>query len=199
MHDACARIPLLARLPGRFAAGQVCDMPANLVDIAPTVCAAAGTRIDSHALDGCDLADLATGATQRELVFSQHAFVPFKPKGHLLHQDPESRAALSTHMAVSRRWKYVYSAPDHREFLFDRRTDPLETRNRAGVVLCQKELAAMRGALLDHLRAGGETGGITPEGHWREFPRQVLPEDPDALLLIQDHAWPDTRIPGYTD
>jgi hypothetical protein len=133
------------------------------------------------------------------MVFAQHAFVPFKPQGHLLHKDPESRAALSTYMAASRRWKYVYSAPDHKEFLFDRLTDPLETRNRAGLVLCRHELAAMRKALMDHLRDGGETGGLTPDGQWREFPPQTLPDDPDALLLIQDHAWPETRLPGYTD
>lgn len=199
MHDACARIPMLARLPGRFAAGQVCTAPASLVDIAATVCGAAGARVESHPLDGCDLADLATGAAAREMVFAQHAFVPFKPQGHLLHQDPASRAALSTYMAVSRRWKYVYSAPDHREFLFDRTGDPLETRSRAGLPLCREPLNALRKALMDHLRAGGETGSIAPDGQWREFPRQTLPEDPDALLLIQDHAWPDTRISGYTD
>ncbi len=199
MHDACARVPLLARLPGRFAPGAACTVPASLVDIAPTVCAAAGARVESHPLDGCDLAELARGAVPREMVFAQHAFVPFRPQGHLLHQNPETRAALSTYMAVSRRWKYVYSATDHREFLFDRLTDPLETRNRAGLPHCREPLAALRGALQEHLRSGGETAGIGPDGAWREFPPQRLPEDPDALLLVQDHSWPDTRIPGYTD
>jgi len=199
MHDSCARIPMLARLPGRFAEGAVCAAPVSLVDVAATVCAAAGTGIRSHALDGLDLADIAAGAVTRETVFAQHAMVPFTAAARELHQNAETRASLSTYMAVSRRWKYVYSAPDHREFLFDRLMDPLETRSRAGVPLCRRDLATLRTALLDHLRAGGETGGITAEGQWREFPRQVLPADPDALLLVQDHPWPDTRLPGYTD
>lgn len=199
MHDSCARIPLLARLPGRFGNGQVCNTPVSLVDIAATVGAVAGAEITSHPLDGVDLAETAGGTASRDLVFSQHAFVPFAPGARDLHKSPETRAALSTYMAVSRRWKYVYSAPDHREFLFDRLGDPLETRNRAGLPFCRRELVAMRDALMEHLRAGGETGGITADGQWREFPRQRLPEDPDALLLIQDHGWPDTRLPGYTD
>lgn len=199
MHDSCARIPLLASLPGRFQPGQVCDQPASLVDIAATVCGAAGVELGTHALDGLDLAEVASGAAARERVFAQHAFVPFTPQGAALHRQPESRAALSTYMAVSRRWKYVYSAPDHREFLFDRVTDPLETRNRAGVPLCRSAVNSMRTALMEHLRAGGETGGIDEAGQWREFPRLTLPQDPDALLLIQDHPWPDTHIPGYSE
>ncbi len=52
---------------------------------------------------------------------------------------------------------------------------------------------------MEHLRAGGETGGIDETGQWREFPRLTIPQDPDALLLIQDHPWPDTHIPGYSE
>jgi len=43
MHDASSRIPMLARLPGRFPAGVRCDAPVSLVDILPTLAAAAAT------------------------------------------------------------------------------------------------------------------------------------------------------------
>ncbi|NLF15970.1 MAG: sulfatase-like hydrolase/transferase [Lentisphaerae bacterium] len=199
MHDACARIPMLLSWPGRLAGGQVCNAPVSLVDVAPTLCAAAGTRIGSHALDGLDLASIAEGTARREAVFAQHAVIPPVAGARDLHDHPESRAALSTYMAVSRDWKYVYSATDHREFLFDRRSDPAETRNRAGLGLCREPLQALRAALVEELRAAGETGGLQPDGSWREFPRLALSPDPDAHLLVQDHPWADTRIPGYTN
>ena len=42
MLDSAARIPLIARLPGRFAAGTSCGAAASLVDVMPTALAAAG-------------------------------------------------------------------------------------------------------------------------------------------------------------
>ena len=190
MHDSCARVPMIARLPGRFEGGDVCAGPANLVDVAPTVLAATGAVIDSHPLDGQDLAEVASGRSDRELVFSQHVW-------HPRDANAEQRAAMATYMAVSQSWKYVYSAPDDREFLFDRVTDPHETRNRAGISFCRPALSAMRSALIAHLREGGETAGLDGDA-WRHFPRQEMSPDPDEGLLIQDHPWAETQISGYT-
>ena len=107
---------------------------------------------------------------------------------------------MSQYMAVSREWKYVYSAPDGKEFLFDRVRDPLETRNRASVQFCRHAKGEMQKVLIQFLRQGGETAGLDGEG-WRLFPKCEAPADPDAWLLIQDGytPWTDTRIPGYTD
>jgi arylsulfatase A-like enzyme len=190
MHDSCARIPMIAAGAGRFAPGTVCPTPVSLVDIAPTVLGAAGAGFTDHDTDGLDLADVARGDCEREMVFSQ---LSFQSRG-----TPEQRAAGSTYMAVSREWKYFYSAPDDREYLFDRATDPLETRNRAGLPFCGSDARAMRDALMDHLRSGGETAGIDGD-RWRSFPKLEVPANPDAGLLIQDHPWADTAIPGYTD
>jgi len=187
MLDAAARIPMIARYSERFAQGQICDVPASLVDVMPTLLAAAGIDTASYGLDGVDLADIAAdgpeSAYSDRTVYSQY-----------------QKEDLGVYMALSRRWKYFYSAPDRREFLFDRIQDAEETRNRAGMSLCQRALEQMRGSLFEFYRREGFTGPI--EGnHWKLFPQPSIPEDPDAGLLIQDNEWsrPYQAIPGYTD
>jgi len=181
MHDSAARVPLIARFPGRLTGGRVCDEVTSLVDVAPTVLAATGADVGSMPLDGVDLAEVASGTSRREYVFSQ-----FQTAGTALY------------MVAGRRWKYFYSAADNREFLFDRVTDPLETRNKVGLTFCRDEVRRMKGVLIEHLRAGGETQGIDGDD-WKVFPYQDVPGDPDAGLLIQDHGWAKTSIPGYAD
>ncbi len=181
MHDAPSRVPLLARMPGRLPVGQRVSRPASLVDVAPTICAATGAQMPSGQLDGVDLAELAAGACDRQTVFSQW-----------------ERAELGCYMAVNERWKYFYSAADNREFLFDRVADPMETRNCAGVPFRRAERDAMKGQLIDHLRAGGEEAALDGED-WRVYPPTEVPADPDAGLLVQDHRWAETTIPGYSD
>ena len=184
MLDGSARVCLLARLPGRFEGGRTCDVPANLVDLAPTILAATGAGT-GLATDGADLADLSSGASGRAMVFSQH-----------------SQAGLATYMAVSGRWKYFYSAPDNRAFLFDRVQDGQETRNRSGLVFCRDAEKQMKAALIDFLRQMGETAALDGEGaavDWRAYPRRDVDPNPDAGLLVQDSRWADVRIPGYSD
>jgi len=183
MHDAASRVPLIARLPGRFEGGSPCDRVVSLVDVAPTILAAtgAGSGMPAEQLDGVDLAESLAGATGRRMVFSQH-----------------EQAGRATYMAVSDRWKYFYSAADDREFLFDRVGDPRETRNKAGLHFCQHARDELKAALIEHLRAGGEADALDGDD-FRRYPRLEVPADPDAGLLIQDHPWADTSIPGYTD
>ena len=180
MHDSCTRVPLIASLPGRFGQGCLCDRPATLVDVAPTVLSACGVELGTHDVDGLDLADVASGTSRREAVFSQF-----------------QRSGYAIYTAVTERWKYAYSAPDSTEFLFDRVEDPRETRNRAGVSLCGNALDEMRDLLISELLAAGATDGLAGRT-WRAFPPRSAPFDPDADLLLQDHPWADTRIPGYT-
>jgi len=207
MHDSCARIPFILSMPGLFDGGKTCDKPVSLVDIAPTFIKVADASLNTHQLDGVDLAEILSGASDRKMVFSQHDYsqanptrgASYWPKEY--NQDTElARAAMSQYMAVSMEWKYVYSAPDNREFLFDKIHDPQETRNKAGIVFCQKALTDMRKALFEHLKTGNETRGIEGE-RWKQFPMPEFPDDPDTGLLIQDGytPWTDTFIPGYSD
>ena len=206
MHDSCARIPLLISMPGRFSGGTVCDTAASLVDIAPTILAAAGTALPGHALDGVDLYKLVSGESDREYVFSQ---LSFQMTGFLEQQsqfsqlidDPDRRRAVfSTYMAASKNWKYFYSAPDNREYLFDKQKDPRETRNAAAAPMKKEAKTRIKNALIKHLELNGETLGI--EDH--DFiPFSVPPfvKDPDAGHLIQDGytPWAEPNIPGYSE
>ncbi len=188
MHDSCARIPFIVRQPGKFEGGIQCDTPVSLVDIAPTFLEAADAQIETHTLDGVDLSKLLTGEIERELVFGQLA----PGKGDY--------AAVSTYMAVSREWKYFYSAPDDKEYLFDKIHDPEETRNRAGLPFSEKPLKDIRQKLMDYLSETGMTAGLE-EGKWKQFPRLDVSSDPDSGLLIQDGytPWVDTHIPKYSE
>ena len=183
MHDTAARVPMIARQPGVFEGGLRVDTPTSLVDLAPTFLAASGADLTSHPLDGVPLQEVAAGTTARDTVYSQLM-----------------TGATALHMAVTREWKYVYSAPDQRELLFDRVRDPDETRDRFRAPFSAEPTAMMKGRVFAHLRSGGETDGIEGDD-WKPFPKKQMPINPDAGLLIQD-GYVDGRsaeIPGYTD
>jgi arylsulfatase A-like enzyme len=180
MHDTASRVPMLVRLPGRFEGGRQITMPTNLVDVAPTFLSVADASISSHEPQGIDLKKIEDGSSDRKVVFSQH-----------------EHGGRATYMAVSEEWKYFYSAGDNQEYLFDRVSDPEETRNVADDPSCSDERDRMKKILIDHLRENGETEGIE-NGDWKGFPVYELPSDPDEGLLIQDHPWADIDIPGYS-
>jgi arylsulfatase A-like enzyme len=187
MLDAAARIPLLARYPERFPQGATCQRVTSLVDVMPTLLAAADVDRSAYTLAGQDLAEVAADTSGSifggRTIYSQY------------QHDKEG-----VYMACNERHKYFYSAPDRREFLFDRITDPDETRNRAGVSLCASTLAEMRDGLFAYYRDEGFTAPLDGDG-WKLFPQPTLSADPDAELLVQDPPWslPYQRIPGYTD
>lgn len=184
MLDSAARIPMIARYPERFAEGQICDTPTSLIDVMPTLLETAEINLTAYELDGVDLADIAAGEQELDrMVYSQ-----FK------------RDALGVYMVANRRWKYFYSAPDRREFLFDRINDPDEMRDRSGLSLCRHELDEMRNGLFEFYRSEGFTDPIE-ENRWKPFPQPSIPDNPDAGLLIQDPGWsrPYQKIEGYTD
>ena len=208
MHDASVRVPMLLRYPGRFDGGRRCDRPVSLVDIAPTLLEAAGCdsrSMTTHRLDGVDLYRVLTGESEREAVFAQLSYRdPILRKAidpeqlHVL-DSRDAHAHLSSYMAVSRDWKYCYSAPDDREFLFCRNDDPGEHRDRIDDTQVVEDKAHTKQLLIDHLVEGGETSGL--EGNdWRHFPTLRINPDPDAGLLIQDFytPWAQMELPeGY--
>lgn len=167
-HDACARVPLLARWPGKFNAGAHCESPASLVDIAATALAAAGVAPTPELpLDGVDLTALARGEAQRD-----HVSIQFQRGGQALHT------------IVTEDWKFCWSAGDGKEFLFDRRAATEET-NLAEDPAQQQTCQHMREALKTSLRAHGIDDAIDGD-HWRTYPPIRLPDAPDAHLLLQD-------------
>ncbi len=185
MHDASARVPLIVRYPKRFAAGARCSAPASLIDLLPTLVSAAGIDAEEFEVDGVDLSDLASGASDRQEVFAQCGS---GPKG--------------SYMIVRRDCKYFYSAPDDAEFLFDRVNDPLETRNRAGAPFAEQIRDELKGRLLSFLRERGESAALE-EGaadlDWRRYPYPGdISANPDAGLIVQDAPGSVVPIEGYS-
>lgn len=180
--DSAARVPMICRLPGRFEAGAVCETPVSLVDIMPTALGAAG--VSAEGLDGQDMATVADGTSSREFVF-----------GHYQNSD------AGIYMATSREWKYIWSAPDNKELLFDRIKDPLELRNRAHNVACAPAARRLRKLLQDHIRSMPGHEKIVDEKGWIAKPSIELGNDPDAGLIVQDPPCYLERlvIPGYSD
>jgi arylsulfatase len=191
---SAANIPLIVRFPERFASGQTCTAPVSLVDILPTFLSAAGIGTDGLALDGIDLAEIARQPQARPAVFGHF-------QGNIEDDSGgPDRYNQAVYMALTERWKYIYSAAENREFLFDRRVDPEETRNRAETLGYQEHTRALRATLIDQLRQAGRPEVLDGDD-WRAFPPPTLPRDPDAGLLFQDAEWANDRlaIPGYTN
>ncbi|MGI6381571.1 MAG: sulfatase [Anaerolineae bacterium] len=187
MLNAACNVPMLARFPQRFAQGAVCDTPTSLVDIMPTVLAAADVPRADLALDGADLAEVAQegadGLLGQRTVYSQYQ-----------HRE------VGVYMALNRRWKYFYSAPDRREWLIDREQDPNELRSQAGLVFRHSAVSEMRDTLWSFYRSQGFEEPIDGDA-WRTYSQPSVPVDPDDGLLIQDAPWaaPYQSIPGYTE
>ncbi|MDP4152709.1 MAG: sulfatase-like hydrolase/transferase [Bacillota bacterium] len=70
MLDSACKIPLFLKAPNLMA-GKVCDSPASLIDIMPTILTYAGVEYADLALQGEDLISVANGASKRACVFSQ--------------------------------------------------------------------------------------------------------------------------------
>lgn len=185
MHDVSSRVPMLARLPGRFAEGHRCETATSLVDLFPTMTTAAGIDTTGMTLDGTDLAEVATSGTPDRMVISQF--------GELDRR---------LHMAVTQEAKYVYSAGEGTEFFFDRHHDPREGENLAVQESPPAEVGNLKERLLSYLEAEGASDAVERVGGalaWRSQPPldESYLDDPDAHLLIQDYPTYGMSVPGY--
>jgi arylsulfatase A-like enzyme len=185
MHDGSSRIPMLLRYPQQFDSNALCATPVSLVDLFPTLAAAAGADVSQLELDGENMADIARGKSERKYVYSQFA-----------------KGEKAIYMIVAEKWKYIYSAGDRKEFLFDRINDPKENVNKAGTPLLSAIQAELKGALLDYLKKEGVEEAYLETGkslNWKEYPKMDMSylKNPDAELLIQDHESLQFEHEGY--
>jgi arylsulfatase A-like enzyme len=158
----------------------------SLLDVTATVLAQAHAELSTHPPDGTDLVGLAQNPPGDRFVFSQL-----------------NRAEDGLYMAVNRRWKFVYSAPDQRELLFDRRKDPGETTDLGATTLdsewpTQKAQNMMRSELIRWLTEQDEEAALE-NGSLRVYPKARMPSNPDASLIYQDHPWANLFISGYSN
>lgn len=178
--DAAARIPLLVRYPERFEANSQCDIPTSLVDVLPTSVCAAGLSPDADRC-GTDLADIAHGNSNRDTII-----------GQLAHED------RGLYMLLTDAYKYIYSAADQKEYLFRRLTGRLDERNLAGNPAYGRQLREYRERLINWFRDDGYEQPLE-ENKWKEFPKPIESENPDADQLFQDgRSSSDQFPPGYS-
>jgi arylsulfatase len=181
MLNAAARVPLLVRYPARFAPGARCDTPTTLLDLWPTCLAAAGDAEPAVSSEGQDLADIAAGVSRRDTVYSQF-----------------SEKAKGVYMAATRDLKYVYSAPDNREWLFDLARDPLESHDFAGNPRYAARQRALKQKLITRFQEDDYLEPLDGDT-WRVFEPSRIPESPDALLLLQGPSNLDGRLAELGD
>jgi arylsulfatase len=175
--DSAARIPMIMFHP-ELPSGHVCNTPVSLVDVLPTLLQYAGIKITGDYC-GESLTDIAQGRTKRNTVYGQY-------------RSNES----GVYMAVTENYKYIYSAPDNKEWLYDFRTDPQETRNRAYNPLYRHIIEAMKKDLIQYFKGEGYTAPL--EGNdWKRYPPREMSKDPDEYLLFQDSPESIPHIPGY--
>lgn len=207
MHDAASRVPLVVYQKERFEGGGTCTTPVSLIDIAPTILAAANldkTTLGTHPLGGKDVFDILEGTEKRDTVYSHLSFqadfaqeiIAEDQRELYLREDAQGIAHFSTYMAVSEAWKYFYSAPDDKEFLFDRVNDPHELVNLATDKNFQSQKTTIKKSLITHLREMGETEGIK-DNDFKHFEQIRTNPDPFAGLLIQDAytPWVNMELP----
>jgi len=168
MLNPSVRVPMLVRYPKNFKAGAQCDTPVSLLDIWPTFLAAAGIETDAY---GSNLAGIAAGEEKTRSVISQF-----------------QRRQVGLYMLATRDLKYVYSAYDRKEWLYDISGPAmsLEEREVGSDPGYAEQLKSMRDRLLGLLESDGADDAVE-NGQWKEYPRPFLHfEDPDYGLLYQD-------------
>jgi len=152
VYEDTLRVPLIFRWPGRFKGGLVRDDLVSLLDLYPTILELTGVKRPAGAgkLDGISLAQALRGdkPLERKYVvsenWSQIAVIGRRYKLGLW-QAPGRRYA---------RWDFR----KHGDMLFDRQTDPLETKNLIGKPAAADVEKEMRAYLARWLRSTDATG-----------------------------------------
>jgi len=179
-YDSAARVPLIISWPGKMAAGEVCDEPTSTVDLLPTIAEAVGVPWEEDRVDGVPLQRILIGENRREYIL-----------GQINHKE------FGVYFIFDGRYKYIYSAPDQKEYLLDTKNDPLETGNHALVDGGKPHLLRLRKSLIEQFKKDGYT--LPLDGNrWRENPPAKLPAATQATGN-QDARWTDPylHVPGY--
>ncbi len=128
LYDESARVPCILSYPARIPPGISDVLVQTGIDLAPTLCDAAGIASPPD-LPGRSLLEAVSKATpgqERPYIVTQTRFVQGAPLDGTI---PD----VSGRMVRGQRYKYcVYDAGAHRESLVDMDQDPGETTNLAG-------------------------------------------------------------------
>lgn len=124
MYDPVAKVPLIVKWPASKHAGQVSQRMVNNIDLAPTICKAAGCKIP----DTMHMHTLQDKNTGHELIFA------------------EASGGRQV-MARSKTRKLILAAPGNRNLFFDLEKDPQELNNLYDSPGYRRDIEKMTAAL----------------------------------------------------
>ena len=149
-YEACMRMPFLVRWPGVARAGGACREPASVVDLGPTILAAAGVKPpwEMHGRDLRPLLEKPETRWDRPLL-TEHFFRSFGPS---TAGPPELHDGVPWWVALRQgRHKYIRTLVENEiEELYDLEADPGESKNLAAS--SPEKLAACRESLVSELK-----------------------------------------------
>lgn len=168
MLNPSVNIPLLVKWHSEIDYTPQVDAPVTLLDLFPTFAHAAGSSVHPSN-EGANLASIMRGEVDREFVYSQF-----------------SERETGLYMIASQHMKYIYSAADRKEWLFDLRKDPSETKNWAHNPSYSETLSRLRNQLVTRFEADNYQSAVT-DGHWHTYTSPDFPtHGTDEGLLFQD-------------
>ncbi len=177
-HEAAQRVPMIVRLPGVFEAGRVCESPVSLVDLLPTFAGLAEAGAPDET-DGMDLREIAAGTKREEPIFFHY-----------------NRAGQAIFGSVGEAGKYVWSAPDQREYFFPAGPEGIADDARPSSVRDDGCLE-LRGKVLQRAAAFSfaDEALSRDKSGWAEYPVLAVPDDPTSGLLFQDPPLTFPKLP----
>lgn len=180
--DSAARVPMIMYDPDTQG-GITCDSPVSLVDIFETFTDAAGIDSSNIKTDGDSLLRVAKGEVRKDHVIGQF-----------------SNDATALYMYTTNACKYIYSAADNKEYLFDLINDPDETINYADdenysdikSKYKQKIISEYKSSALDKAMGGIDIN----ENEFTVYPIRQRSTNHDDASMRQDT---ETSIPDMKD
>lgn len=182
LYDGGLHVPLIARWPGKVAAGKVDDRLVSLLDLMPTTLAAAGVELPSNleggdlfspsfaghdilfaARDRCgDAPDRIRSARNRDFKYIRnfHPEIPYmQHSGYKRAGYPVDTLMRVLHAEGS--WTSPFLAETRpEEELYDLRSDPGELRNLAEDPASEPTLVALRAQLDQWIQKSGDRGAV---------------------------------------
>ncbi|MEM9056211.1 MAG: sulfatase-like hydrolase/transferase [Pseudomonadota bacterium] len=119
------RVPLIMNWAGVLPEGRTDTLPAQSIDLAPTLLELAGGAVDANAFDGTSIAErLLTGqqATRTPTLYWNKGTGPYY----------DNERGIGERLALRQgQWKLLFVPENGRTYLYDLHADPFERTNRA--------------------------------------------------------------------
>lgn len=128
-YDGAVRVPLIVRTPGAEHSGVVNDSPAETVDLGPTLVDLAGGELEYRQV-GKSLTGALDGSRHRDDALSE---------------------IMGEFMLMNDEWKIARNRQGETYMLFDRKNDPNEEHNLAGLSKHRSDADAMRLRILERI------------------------------------------------